>query len=92
MIATSLGDHIFGSRKIEAKLSTDFTRRPDVLEFVPVTLDARRRAALPTATIMARGSSACLSPLVAADGLAVLGGRGTVLPAGTKVSVLEFRN
>ena len=90
MIETSFGASIFGSRQIEAKLSADFMRRREVLEFVPVTLDAGRLDACPVATIIARGSSSRLSPVVAADGLALLGGGGTMLPVGSKVPVLEF--
>jgi molybdopterin molybdotransferase len=90
MIETALGARIFGSTEVIANLSADLRRKREVLEFVPVTLDAGQVDALPVATVIARGSSACLSPLVAADGLAMLAGRGSVLPAGTKVSVLKL--
>ncbi|MEP5154726.1 molybdopterin-binding protein, partial [Planktotalea sp.] len=90
MIETSLGANIFDTAQVDARLSADFVRRREVLEFAPVRLRTDQGSARPTATIIARGSSACLSPLVAADGLAVLGGRGKLLSAGTHVSVLKL--
>ena len=90
MIETALGAPVFGSRQIEATLTAEFVRRRDVLEFVPVKLDTGDGHTMPAATIIARGSSARLSPLVGADGLAAIAARGTVLPAGTKVPVSEF--
>ncbi len=90
MIETSLGARIFGSREIEAKLSADFTRRREVLEFVPVMLDRNSVGSIPVANVIGRGSSARLSPLAAADGIAVIGGHGTALPAGTTVPVSQL--
>lgn len=90
MIETALGATIFGSTTIKAKLSAEFARRREALEFVPVKLGPGGVDAIPVATIIARGSSARLFPLVEADGLAAIDVRGTVLPAGTMISVSEF--
>lgn len=90
MIETALGAAIFATRTTTAKLSAEFVRRREVLEFVPVKLDPSGVDAKPLATVIARGSSARLAPLVAADGLAAIDARGTILPAGTMISVSDF--
>ena len=90
MIETALGATIFSARTTTAKLSAEFVRRREVLEFVPVKLGPSGKDAIPLATIIARGSSARLTPLVAADGLAAIDVHGTILPAGTMVAVSEF--
>ena len=90
MIETALGVRIFASSEREAELSTGLTRRREVIEFVPVTLAPPKDGRRPVATVIARGSSARLSPLVAADGIALIDGHGTEIPANTKVSVFDF--
>ena len=90
MIETALGARIFGSSETKAELSTSVSRRREVTEFVPVTLVKATNSASPVATVIARGSSARLSPLVAADGLALLDGPGAKIAAGAKVPVFDF--
>ena len=90
MIEAALGARIFGSSETKAELSTSVSRRREVTEFVPVTLDKPTNSAGPIATVIARGSSARLSPLVAADGLALLDGLGAEIAAGAKVPVFGF--
>ncbi|MEP3441706.1 MAG: molybdopterin molybdotransferase MoeA [Sulfitobacter sp.] len=90
MIETALGARIFAASECKAKLSAGFSRRREVIEFVPVTLDQPNDAGVPVATVIARGNSARLSALAKADGIALIDVRGTEIPAGTKVSVLNF--
>jgi len=90
MIEAALGARIFGSSETKAVLSTSVSRRREVTEFVPVTLVKPTNSASPVATVIARGSSARLSPLVAADGLALLDGPGAKIAAGAKVPVFDF--
>lgn len=49
-----------------------YAKRPGRTEFVPVRITGRTDAGLPVATMLERGSSASLSAMAAADGIALL--------------------
>ena len=88
MIESALGAAIFSCEPSRARLTESTRIKSTHTEFVPVTLAMDRSGTMPIATIIGRGSSASLSPLSAADGIAMLSGPGTTLKAGTEVPIL----
>lgn len=90
MIETALGAAIFSCETRPARLSANTRIRSGNAEFVPISLAMDRSGGTPFATIISRGSSASLSPLAAADGIAMLSGPDAMLHAGLEVPVLKF--